>query len=147
MTCAVCDRPVLARGYCGRHYQKFLRYGNPHEPSHRGENLFTARGSANPNYRGNEIGYAAAHRRVEIAKGKAAAHACVDCGRPAATWSYNRADLDEMHCAERNGAPYSVDVDCYEARCRSCHTKADHPTNRRKRDVIQAVLQTSKKAG
>ena len=31
MTCAVddCDRPVLARGWCSKHYQKWRTYGDP----------------------------------------------------------------------------------------------------------------------
>lgn len=74
-----------------------------------------------------QVKYAAAHIRVQVAKGAAAEHACVDCGLGASDWSYEGGDLDEL-VEIINGYPrrYSLDPDRYQPRCRSCHRIKDN---------------------
>ena len=31
-----CNKNYLAKGYCNKHYQRYRKYGNPEEPSHKG---------------------------------------------------------------------------------------------------------------
>lgn len=76
-----------------------------------------------------DVGYSAAHARVHAAKGAASGHDCVDCGSSAEEWSYNHADPDErfgrIH-ADGPESAYSLAIECYEPRCRSCHLRFDY---------------------
>jgi len=67
--------------------------------------------------------YRAAHVRTETAKGKAATHPCIDCGEPAAEWSYVHACPDEMFAPYRGA--YCPHPDHYVARCVLCHRAYD----------------------
>ena len=80
------------------------------------------RGSNNGTWQGNDIGYAAAHQRVAVRRGKASSHGCVDCGDRAAQWSVNR---DAARLRFEDGMPYSTESSDYEARCVSCHKLYD----------------------
>lgn len=80
------------------------------------------RGPSNHMWR-SDPGYQAAHLRVVSMRGKAAAHACVDCGKAADDWSYRYGDPNEL--TGSNGCPYSPDPDYYEPRCKSCHRRYD----------------------
>ncbi|MEL7977398.1 hypothetical protein AAG589_16165 [Isoptericola sp. F-RaC21] len=72
------------------------------------------------------VTYADAHWRVKRERGPARAHLCVDCGRPAAHCSYDHTDPAELVEPRYFGpAAYSLDVDCYEPRCASCHARVD----------------------
>lgn len=68
-------------------------------------------------------GYQAAHLRVEAIRGKAINHACIDCGRRGAEWSYNHADPDEL--SDANGRRYSTNPVNYDPRCIPCHRTLD----------------------
>lgn len=81
-------------------------------------------GSASSSWRGDALGYQAAHVRVATARGPASAHACVDCGMPATDWAYNHTDPSELR--RPNGTcPYSPNPDHYSPRCRKCHRALD----------------------
>jgi hypothetical protein len=70
------------------------------------------------------VTYGVAHQRVRTRRGSASAHPCVDCGQPAAHWSYdNRGGEDERVNAQ--GQRYSVDVTAYDPMCRPCHRRRD----------------------
>lgn len=70
--------------------------------------------------------YSAAHERVRVAKGSASTYPCVDCGGPAAHWSYDHADPDERTSGRVKGnPPYSLDPDHYDPRCVACHKVFD----------------------
>lgn len=72
------------------------------------------------------IEYTAAHDRVVRAKGRAAEHDCVDCGRTAAHWSYDHQDPGELHSATVKGSPpFSLNPDHYQPRCVPCHKVYD----------------------
>jgi hypothetical protein len=76
----------------------------------------------------SHITYEAAHIRVKQAKGPAAEWPCIDCGEPAAEWSYDHADNVEYVCSKRY-VLYSIDPQRYQPRCRTCHKR--HDMNRR----------------
>jgi hypothetical protein len=84
-------------------------------------------GPDSPRWRGNDIAYRTALDRVERWRGKASQHRCVDCGKPAEQWAYNRADPNEIEkaVAQSSGrvsvVQWSADPDYYEPRCRRCH--------------------------
>jgi hypothetical protein len=46
------------------------------------------KGPLNASWQGNDIGYAAAHYRVNALHGPASNHSCVECGDEAEQWSY-----------------------------------------------------------
>jgi hypothetical protein len=73
----------------------------------------------------HEIDYDAAHDRVEVAKGPARTHACVDCLRDAQDWSL-RHDAPVTYLGS-NGCRFSARPDDYEPRCKKCHGAYDHP--------------------
>lgn len=63
------------------------------------------------------VGYEGIHDRVRRVCGPASARECVDCGGPAAHWSY-RGGCPEEQCDPR---PYCQHVECYSPRCQPCH--------------------------
>lgn len=65
------------------------------------------------------VGYYPAHRRVDRQRGRARNHDCADCGAPAAEWSYDRTDPDEL--VSPRGLTYSVKPEHYSPRCITCH--------------------------
>jgi hypothetical protein len=77
------------------------------------------------------VGYVAAHERLIQDLGPATDRECSDCGRPAAHWSYDHADPDEI--TDWRGFPYSLDPAYYAPRCYSCHRRLDHAAARRRR--------------
>lgn len=116
-----CGRPTKAHKMCGTHYQRFLRTGSPLVV--RVAPHFA--GAEHPNWRGTDISYGAAHRRVWKTKGSASLHLCVDCSAPANHWSYDHRDPNEL--MRPGPAPYvfSADPAHYEARCAPCHVGFD----------------------
>ncbi|MBF4625532.1 hypothetical protein [Clavibacter sp. VKM Ac-2872] len=70
--------------------------------------------------------YHAVHDRLTVDRGRAAEHDCADCGGPAAQWSYDHADPDELAAEDIKGRPlYSLDPDHYQPRCVPCHKVLD----------------------
>lgn len=76
------------------------------------------------------VGYLGAHTRVRTARGSVQNYPCVDCGKQAAEWTYDGLDpnaLTEPHGTHANagGCLYSLDIEHYHPRCRSCHKRHD----------------------
>lgn len=117
----------MALGYCGTHYRRVLRHGDPSVVR------TSPRGALSPFWkRDGQVSYPTAHKRVYVARGRADAHSCVDCGQQAREWSYDRTDPDELTATVLNGsgAPvavqYSSDPGRYSPRCKSCHNVFDY---------------------
>lgn len=72
------------------------------------------------------VTYAGAHQRLRRLRGSAADYVCVDCGGSAADWSYTGESTDELvDNALSTPLRYSLNLDDYEPRCRSCHLRLD----------------------
>lgn len=121
-TCSVegCEAKPHARGLCNKHVIRWRKYGDPLYLGPQGRPL-----------KGDVPTLGAIHRRLYRTRGKATEFACVDCGGPARDWSYNNADPAQL-TEERDGTPiaYSLDLDNYDPRCRSCHRKFDKAGDR-----------------
>ena len=80
------------------------------------------------NWKGDEIGYEAAHKRVHKTRGLASDYLCIDCSSAAKDWSYDHSDPDEKRQLNSYGytLPYSCNPEHYEPRCRACHNALDH---------------------
>jgi hypothetical protein len=111
-----CDGKHASRGLCDKHYRRLLHNGDP-------EVVRSGPGILPPWWKGDDIGYYAAHYRVYAAHGAAAQYACA-CGQAAEEWAYDHSDSNEKWSDELKCA-YSTDPDCYIAMCMSCHRKMD----------------------
>lgn len=123
-SCAVeacSDMQVGNRSYCHMHDTRFRRHGDPLRVVPISERKLP-RGPDNPNWSGDSATYSAMHLRVRKARGSASEHACVDCGKRAQQWAYDRKDPEVR---DSNFGPYSVHLCHYEARCIPCHKRFD----------------------
>jgi hypothetical protein len=82
-----------------------------------------------------KVGYAGAHYRVKVAKGRAKDHLCEECGKPAEEWAYMNGDPEELTELRRpKGIPrlvaYSVHPEYYRPLCKPCHARADAGTSK-----------------
>lgn len=75
------------------------------------------KGSLNNNWKGGDVGYAAFHKRVEVAKGRP--RVCEVCDTTDPKRSYDWANLTGRY----------DDPDDYKRMCRSCHWKLDQKIN------------------
>lgn len=82
-------------------------------------------GANSPRWKGESVGYSAAHSRVRRSRGKAELYSCVDCGQQAQDWSFTKPDCDGT-MTDNKGRPYCTHPEHYEPRCRDCHNKYDH---------------------
>lgn len=115
-----CADVATARGYCDQHYMLWWRYGDPTVPLRRGHKY--ASGPANPNWRGDDVGWFGVHNRLRSYYGNAREFSCVDCGLAAEEWSYDHTDPDERPSTH---GPYSTDLTRYVPRCVPCHRRFD----------------------
>lgn len=78
------------------------------------------------------VDYAGAHDRLRVLRGPARTHACVDCGQPAQSWSYDRLDPNELTAQNNHGQglAYSLDPSHYQPRCTPCHAAFDAPSRK-----------------
>lgn len=77
----------------------------------------------------SQVTYTGVHYRLRVARGRATEGQCHDCTGPAAEWSYDGTDPDELR--DPLGRPFSLDLTRYVARCRPCHRRRDaHATDR-----------------
>lgn len=107
------------RGFCSKHYQRFMRHGDPSI----GRDFA---GEKNPAWKGESASYDAVHLRVRAARGPASQHVCVDCGGPAEEWSYDHADPDEKSETRGNSlVTFSTDLVHYVPRCVRDHRAYD----------------------
>lgn len=111
-----CDLTTHARGYCHKHWRRFMKHGDPHAIGDTGRPL----SGANPTH-------AAIHKRLSRRRGPASSFTCVDCGKRARDWSYDGLDLNQLESPQ---GPYSTDLSHYQPRCVSCHRLYDRAGNR-----------------
>ncbi|MGW5239489.1 hypothetical protein ACWEOW_11200 [Monashia sp. NPDC004114] len=82
------------------------------------------------------IAYNTAHVRLKAWRGTAREYACVDCGGPAAQWSYSGSGRHEMRGTKTNQwgqvieVSWSTEVADYSPRCIPCHNTHDLRTER-----------------
>lgn len=117
-TCSIddCDRNAHARGLCTKHYDRWRRHGDTAVVL-----PLTGRPLAGP-----APTWVTVHKRLRRQRGRAAEHACVDCGQPAREWSYDGRDPNELVSIHRGvRLRYSLDLSRYEPRCVPCHRAYD----------------------
>lgn len=112
--CAVpgCEGRHDGRGYCHTHLSRLQRLGDAHADvpiQHKRTH--------------GKVSYWSVHERLRAEAGAPGERACDDCGRPAWCWSYIGGDPDER-TDPSSDYRYSLDLDRYRPRCRSCHRKA-----------------------
>jgi hypothetical protein len=123
-----CDRPHLSRGWCSMHYGRWERNGDALIVR---PNPASLPGDQNCKWRGDDVGYGTAHERVRKAFGSATEKPCADCAEPAAEWSYDHRDPDELiEPDDPKRKPYSAKIEHYQPRCLPCHWRMDHPTGK-----------------
>lgn len=90
----------------------------------------TASGSDSARWRGDQISYSTAHRRISTARGSAKEHPCLVCGSEAQSWSYRGGSSKELVEERPNNlikkvVKYSPDPEDYDPLCWSCHVRRD----------------------
>lgn len=105
-----CGQPMRKRGWCASHYSMWQRQGEV-KP-------FT--------YKWGDGGYFATHALLSRTLGQASARRCVDCDGPAAEWSYDHQDPNELvDTSTAYAMVYTRDLSHYEPRCKKCHRLFD----------------------
>ncbi|MGO8608877.1 hypothetical protein ACC848_38560, partial [Rhizobium johnstonii] len=67
-------------------------------------------------------GYSTIHERLKRTRGRAAEHACVDCGSQASQWSFCECTPEYSVKLDHGRAlRCTTDLNAYEPRCRACH--------------------------
>lgn len=122
------ERANACRGLCKKHYSRWKRHGDPTKRIS-GLERQSYRNGKHFNNKGDDVGYHAVHRRLKHSRGRAADHPCIDCGQQACDWSYNYSAVDERVW---NNLPFSVDMEDYSPRCKSCHVKQDETFGNRR---------------
>lgn len=148
---AECGDAVKARGWCSKHYQRWVKHGDPAysppqtrcsvngcERPHKGHGLcklhyrrvratgspFGIRKGGPP--RIERPSYATAHGRTVSARGPARENPCAHCGGTARDWAYDHDDPQELHDVVRGMVlRYSADPEHYLPLCKSCHARFD----------------------
>ena len=148
-----CDKPVIARGFCHKHYGRWRRQGDPsvvktiHGATCKVEQCGRRAVSinfCNMHYKrlrrnGDPVklahrpdlspSYAGIHYRVKSLHGSASRYDCAHCGGAALDWAYDHKDADEY--MDHRGRPFSMKPEHYLPLCRSCHRTFDYlPENR-----------------
>lgn len=117
-------RKYKKTGWCQTHYHRWWRTGRVNGlKQERG-----ARGESSRCWKGDNITYRTAHKRVQNMFGKASDGPCAGCGKQADHWAYDGEDPNEKweyFDSWEVEIPYSTDVSHYKALCRSCHVKQD----------------------
>lgn len=109
-----CETLGTNKGLCSTHAARLRRHGDVTVTLRRGMKVGQARKVV--------VSYEGAHDRVRALRGPARLHACVGCQAPAHEWSYDGNDPDEIRGGD---GLYSLSVEHYLARCRSCHKRLD----------------------
>jgi len=117
--------PRLYSDMCEPHYKAARKWGDPTLRRPR-----TSWGADNWNWRGNDVSYSGAHRRVTRARGPASSYPCaLQCGKMAKHWAYNGNDPNQLYGPTASGSPYFVfyspDPQYYDPLCATCHRRTD----------------------
>ena len=122
-TCSIdgCEAQPWARGWCNAHYKRWRKTGEVGPPE-----VGRRFGEAHHHWAGDRVTYLGAHLRLYRARGRADQLSCVDCEKPAQSWSYNHDAPDEK--TDAAGRAYSGNPDHYSPKCYSCHATADKVT-------------------
>ena len=119
-----CQKTPDCRGWCRMHYTRWQRHGDPLVANHR------------PGWRGDDVSYRAAHKRIYRQLGKASERCCVDCGSQARDWTlaYERAQDVRRGVQVVDGVRYellySLNINDYDPRCKSCHLRQEYARRR-----------------
>lgn len=120
-----CGQMAVCRKLCQKHYLRLVKHGNT-------ETVLVERAT-----RRGYLSIKGLHSKIKRERGVARDYACVDCGQPAAEWSYDNADPEQL--TELQGGrwhmAYSLDVNHYDPRCISCHRTFDFAHKTRNRDA------------
>ena len=103
-----CSKYRKAHGYCGMHWERVRKHGDPEVV-------------VKPTWTGDDATYVAVHLRLRTTLGPASEYECI-CGKPARQWAYLHNDPDER---TSEIGPYSVDQACYLPMCVKCHKRMD----------------------
>jgi hypothetical protein len=136
-----CERVHFSHGYCQKHYQRWRKHGDASivlqsstvfQPGHASAARGHPAGPGHPMWKGNDIGYGAAHERVYRLHGKASDWPCsARCGRQAEEWAYCHDAENELYELVKNPhgnyieVPYSPNPDDYVPLCKPCHVDFD----------------------
>lgn len=115
-----CDAKHQGQGYCQTHRYRWRSNGDPLVTRPPG----APAGESHSHYRGQDVRYAAVHRRLSKYRGRARDLDCINCGSVADAWAYQFGAPDERIC-EKAGLPYSTDLSYYQPMCRPCHSQFD----------------------
>ena len=113
-----CDRGAVGAGLCQAHYFRLRRNGSVGAAQ-----IGPANGRSKHRWKGDAVGYMAAHTRVRNQRGKASCHPCSACPAQANDWAYDNADSNER--IDDRGRRYSLDVMRYQPLCHECHMGLD----------------------
>lgn len=113
-----CGKAHNSHGLCSMHGSRLARTGSV-------DGVRIQSRETHPQWRGDRVSYAGAHRRVYRDRGRASLHGC-ECGAPATQWAYDHADPNERAELTPGGwRTYSVNPDHYQPMCTPCHKRAD----------------------
>lgn len=89
-----------------------------------------ASGEDSHHWKGAEVSYSGAHKRVRATRGPASDHPCSGCGAEAKDWAYrwNLGCSEEQLGVSRKGQPlrpFCTHIEHYDPMCRACHTAFD----------------------
>jgi hypothetical protein len=124
-TCTIdgCSKPHKGRGYCSTHWLRWRKHG---DPMIKLPNPGEAPGALNRLWRGADITYSHAHRRVRRVRGAAGDRACVVCQQKADHWAYDHGDPEEKFEVQAGKAlAYSAKTEHYQPMCSACHWRLD----------------------
>ena len=122
-----CEARHKARGWCDTHYRRWYREGDPEALTTRSQP-----GATNPMWRGDSVGYAGAHIRVQVARGSASECSFDETHAGPYHWAFDHVNATSVRVDARRGfeLTYSTDPDEYIPLCVSCHRTFDRqPAN------------------
>lgn len=110
-----CEKPLAKRGWCGMHYERWRKHGDP---------SVTMLPRDKPSY-------LSVHKRLARRRGPAKSYPCAaGCGSQAKQWAYDHTDpnpqVGPMRIRDKVFMlTYSLDFSRYMPLCVPCHAKLD----------------------
>ena len=118
-----CDNKHSGKGFCAKHYQRWLRYGDPHHKKKEqdGGNYLDKRGITK---------YKSQHKVLARRYGSAKLHDCSVCYEPAQNWALVKEWVPEGEMkfgksGFMDDAPFSTDDGHYITLCATHHGQMD----------------------